>query len=86
MLLLALIASTLLSSAVVCWSSVLQKELKVDDELFIAPENGEYLNEAETVHTILAMNNTDKIESIWRHIPSKQRSEINLSLSVIYVY
>ncbi len=59
---------------------------KADDDLFITPENGEYLNEVETVHTlILAMNNTDKIESIWRHIPSKQRSEINLSLFVSYI-
>ncbi len=87
MLLLALIASTLLSSACSLLEfGTSERTQKVDDELFIAPENGEYLNEVETVHTlILAMNNTDKIESIWRHIPSKQRSEINLSLFVSYI-
>ncbi len=87
MLLLAFIMSVLLSSACSLLEfGTSERTEKVDNELFITPENGEYLNEVETVQTlILAMNNTDKIDSIWRHIPSKQRSEINLSLFVSYV-
>ncbi|NLV98223.1 MAG: hypothetical protein GX034_00290 [Clostridiaceae bacterium] len=86
-LLLALTGSLFLSSACSLLEfGTSERTEKVDKELFIEPENGEYLNEVETVHTlILAMNNTDKIESIWRHIPSKQRSEINLSLFVSYI-
>ncbi|MDD2427213.1 MAG: hypothetical protein PHV73_03860 [Eubacteriales bacterium] len=57
-----------------------------EEELFIKPENGVYLNEVESVRTlILAMDNTDKIESIWQHIPARQRSEISISLFVSYV-
>ena len=57
-----------------------------EEELFIKPENGEYLNEIESVRTlVLAINNTDKIESIWQHIPTRQRNEISLSSFASYV-
>lgn len=56
------------------------------EELFIKPENGEYLNEAEAIRTlILAMDNPDKIESIWKHIPVRQKDEISLSDFVSYI-
>ena len=57
-----------------------------EEELFIKPENGEYLNAVESVRTlVLAINNTDKIESIWQHIPTRQRKEISLYSFASYV-
>lgn len=57
-----------------------------DDTLYVEPENGDYLNEVEFLRMIvLAMQNEDHINTLWNHIPPRQRSEISLSQFVQYI-
>lgn len=85
LILVFIVSIFLLSACSLLELATSEKPVK-KEELFMTPENGEYLNEVESVRTlILAMDNTDKIESIWQHIPARQRSEISLSLFVSYV-